>query len=191
MTPRPHVRLHVAARRLRDRRADSARCSGRSVRSCAASTRTGSGCSDVHGCHGIGRHSFPSQQRGLRPQVSARDDGVGRRGPRRRRRRVAGRVLRQRHPVSRAAGSRILSGAVPQQRQWHVHRHYPCGGTARRDVRHGRGGRGLRQRRPDRPVRDGTRREPAVPECGRLAVRRRHGAGRRRRLGVFDERRLV
>ena len=56
-------------------------------------------------------------------------------------------------------GSRraVVSGAVSQQQERHVHRRHAAGGAGGRDVRPGRRGGGLRQRRLDRHLRHGAR----------------------------------
>ena len=89
------------------------------------------------------------------------------------------------------AGTKVVSRALPEQSQRHLHRHHARGGAGGRDVRPRRRGGGLRQRRRRRHLHHGARPEPPVPERRARPLRRRHRAGRRRRPRVLDERPLV
>ena len=98
-----------------------------------------------------GRDSFSAQQRRFRRQVSARDAGSGLRVSRLRWRRLAGYFADQRRWTGPAINpqqqSRQHDAAVSQQSQRDVHRCDPEGWPGGRDVRHGRRGRRLQQRR--------------------------------------------
>ena len=103
---------------------------------------------------------------------------------------LAGSVLRQLQELAGSAGQALASRALSQHRQGHVRRRHPrrrAGGGA---LRAGRRGRRLRQRRRRRSVRDGARGQPPVPQRGQRRVHRRHCQGRRRRLGLLDQRRV-
>ena len=137
-------------------------------------------------CHRGGRAPVPSQQRRVRRQAAARDDGIRLRVHRLRRRRLAGHPARQRHGLARPQAAAIDAAPVPQQPQRHVHRRHARGRPRRRAVRHGRRRRRLQQRRLSGHPDHVRRPEPAVPQHrqGHVRRRRRGRAGLGGRTGV-------
>ena len=104
---------------------------------------------DVHRRHRRGRHPLHAQQRRVRQEVPARDDGLGRRVPRRRRRRLAGHPARQLDELAGPAGAPIARRRSTATTRTARSPTSPRGaGLARRAVRPGRRRRRLRQRRP-------------------------------------------
>ena len=121
--------------------------------------------------------------------------GSRRRLPRLRQRRQAGPPVRQLLLLARPGKRPAQPDARPlsQRGQRHVQGRDPGQRPGRDDVRHGRHGRRLRQRRLARRLRHRRRRQPPVSQRkrrqGRQALRRRDGHGRRRRPGRLAVRR--
>ena len=87
-------------------------------------------------------------------------------------------------------------GAAPQrplqeQPRRHLHRRHREGRGGGQRLRHGRGGRGLRQRRLPRPLRHRLRPLHPLPQQRRRHLHRRDREGRGGRAGLDHERRLV
>ena len=119
-----------------------------------------------------GGHPLRPQQRRVRPEVSARDDGLRRRVVRRRRGRLAGPAARQLDQLARTPGAadrcrRCIETTTAPSSTSLVGRASMC-----RVLRHRRGRRRLRQRRQGRRLRHGARRQPALPESRRAASSR-------------------
>ena len=108
----------------------------------------------VHRRHRRRRHPLPPQQRRVRQEVPAGDDGLGR-ARSSTSTATAGRTSSSSTRCTGRAGPAppSLPGALPQQPQRHVHRRDARRRAWRRDVRPGRRRRRLRQRRQDRPLR--------------------------------------
>ena len=80
--------------------------------------------------------------------------------------------------------------ALPQQRQRHLHRRYGQGGPGPRDVRHGRGGGRLRQRRLGRHLHHRPRRGAPFPQRAQRNVQGRHQDRGREQHRLWRQRRL-
>ena len=101
----------------------------------------------IHRCDHPGRNSLRAQQRSVRRQIPARNSRLWLRLPGLRSRRMAGHSADQRYRLAGPQEAAHYSPSLSQQRQRHLHRR-DCPRRSRcRNVRHGRGGRGLQQRR--------------------------------------------
>ena len=88
-------------------------------------------------------------------------------------------------------GRKSLCRPLPQQPQRHLHQHHRRQRPRRRDVRHGRGHRRLRQRRPRRRLHHRARRRPPLPQRRQRQVPRRHQGRRHPERQLRHQRRLA
>ena len=114
-------------------------------------------------------------------------------GLRLQRRRQARHLLHQRRrdADARQARRRLRQQALSQRRRHEVHRRDRGGRRERHRIRHGCGGRRLRQRRPRRSLRRRRRAQPAAAQPRRRQLRGRHRAGAHRQRRMVSGCRLV
>src|ERR1022692_2657763 len=124
----------------------------------------------LHRCHFRGRYSIPAQQRRVWREVSSRDAGSGLRLSGLRQRRVAGHPADQRHGLAGSCEAAQHHAPLPQRPQRHLHGCHPRRRPGCGDVRHGRGGGGLQQRRFPGHLRHLRGPEPSVSEHRQRAV---------------------
>ena len=157
-----------------------------------AGRRGAGGSRSVHRRHRRGRHPLPAQQRRVRQEVPARDDGIGR------------------APSSTSTATAGRTSVLVNSTNWPGRPAPPSLPALYRNNHNGtftditrQAGLAVEMYGLGVAAADfdndgnvdlyvtGARAEPSVPQPRRRQVRRRHGAGRRRRSRLLDERGVV
>ena len=137
-----------------------------------------------------GRGCVPPQQRRLRKEIPAGNDGLGRGVSGLRRRRPPGPFLRPERRLAGEAPAENDANALPQPGRRDIRGHHPEGRAGGGDVRHRSRGRRLRQRRPRRPVHQRPGSRPPLPQQRGRDVRGRDAEGGGLRPRLRDQRHL-